>query len=78
VAIIDITGVSEADAQVANGLIEAARAVRLLGAQAVFTGIHPEVARLFVRMNIHLDDLITYSTLQAGIEHAMGRGGTRR
>jgi rsbT co-antagonist protein RsbR len=37
--ILDITGVPVVDTQVANALIRAAQTVKLLGAQAVLTGI---------------------------------------
>src|SRR5262249_7615604 len=41
-AILDITGVQLVDTQVANALLRAAQAVKLLGAQVVLTGIRPE------------------------------------
>src|SRR5688500_16241797 len=48
VAIIDITGVSVVDAQVADTLVRAAQAARLLGSEVVLTGIRAGVARSFV------------------------------
>ena len=41
-AIIDITGVAAVDSQVANLLLQATQAVRLLGVQVMLTGIRPE------------------------------------
>jgi PAS domain S-box-containing protein len=73
VVILDITGVTMVDTQVANGLIRAAQAVRLLGAEAVLTGIRPEVAQALVGLGIDLSSIITRSTLQSGIAYAIGR-----
>jgi rsbT co-antagonist protein RsbR len=73
VAIIDITGVVMVDTQVANGLVRAAQAVKLLGAQIVLTGIRPEVAQTLVGLGLDLQGLITRSSLQSGIAYAMER-----
>ena len=70
VAILDITGVPVVDSQVANMLIRAAQAVKLLGAQVVLTGIRPEVAQTLVGLEIDLRGIVTRSTLQAGIAYA--------
>jgi PAS domain S-box-containing protein len=73
VAILDITGVPIVDTQVATGLIRAAQAVKLLGAQIVLTGIRPEVAQTLVGLGVDLSGLITQSTLQSGIAYATQR-----
>jgi rsbT co-antagonist protein RsbR len=65
--IIDITGVSLIDTQVANTFIQAAQATRLLGAQVLLTGIRPEVAQTLVGLGIDLSSIITCSSLQRGI-----------
>ena len=39
-AILDITGVAKVDTSVADALIQAAQAVKLLGARVLLTGIH--------------------------------------
>lgn len=70
-AILDITGVRVVDTQVANALIEAARAARLLGAEVLLTGISPAIAQTLVALQLDLRDLTTLATLQSGIAHAM-------
>jgi PAS domain S-box-containing protein len=70
-AILDITGVPVVDTHVANGLIQAAHAVRLLGARVILTGIRPEVAQTLVGLGVNLNDLVTHSTLQSGIAYAI-------
>ena len=71
VAILDITGVRLVDAQVASALLNAARAVRLLGAHVILTGIRAEVAQALVLIGADLGDLTTRSTLQSGIASAL-------
>ncbi len=75
VAILDITGVKLVDAQVASALINAAHAVRLLGAHVILTGIRAEVAQALVHLGADLSDLTTRGTLQSGITHALKRLG---
>jgi anti-anti-sigma regulatory factor len=70
VAILDITGVPVVDTQVANALIHAAQAVKLLGAQVVLTGIRPEVAQTLVGLGADLSGIVTRSSLQSGIAYA--------
>jgi rsbT co-antagonist protein RsbR len=73
VAILDITGVALVDTQVANALIRAAQAVKLLGAHVVLTGIRPEVAQTLVGLGVDLGGIVTRSTLQSGITYALGQ-----
>lgn len=71
VAILDITGVPGMDAEATHGILRAASAVRLIGAQVVLTGIRPEVALRLVELDSDLSDVVTRSTLQAGIAYAI-------
>lgn len=71
VAILDITGVQVVDSQVADIIIQAAQAVRLLGAQVVLTGIRPDMAETMVTLGIDLKGIVTRNTLQGGIAYAM-------
>jgi PAS domain S-box-containing protein len=72
-AILDITGVPSADAQVAGALLRAARAAELLGARVVLTGIRPDVAQRLVQLGADLTGLVTCGSLQRGVAHALGR-----
>lgn len=65
--IIDITGVSLIDTHVANGLIHAAQATRLLGARAIITGVRPEVAQTLVSLGVDLSQIETRSNLRDAI-----------
>lgn len=73
VVILDITGVPIMDTQVAHTLIQAAQAVKLLGAQVVLTGIRPEVAQTLVTLGVDLRSIVTHSSLQRGIAYATAR-----
>lgn len=70
VAILDITGVAMVDTSVADALIQAAQAVKLLGARVLLTGIRPEVADTLVNLGVDLSGIVTRGTLQDGIRHA--------
>lgn len=70
-AILDITGVMMVDTQVANGLLRAAQAVKLLGAQTILTGVRPEVAQTLVGLGLDLSGIRTLATLQSGIAYAL-------
>ncbi|WP_437528437.1 STAS domain-containing protein [Sorangium sp. So ce726] len=72
VAIVDVTGVSVIDRQVADALVRLARAAQLLGAQVVLTGIQPGVARTLCEIGAELTGIITLGTLQSGIAYAWG------
>jgi anti-anti-sigma factor len=70
-AILDITGVPVVDTQVAQALVSAARAVRLLGAQVMLTGIQPQIAQTLVHLGVDLGGITTRSSLQSGIVDAL-------
>lgn len=70
-AILDITGLPVVDSQVANALLQAAQAVKLLGAEVLLTGIGPEVAQTLIGIGADLSGLRTPGTLQAGITYAL-------
>jgi rsbT co-antagonist protein RsbR len=72
-AIIDITGVATVDSAVADMLVRMSKAVRLLGARVVLTGIRPEVAEVLAALDVSLDGIVTHGTLQAGIADATRR-----
>lgn len=72
-AILDITGLMVMDSQVASVLLQAAQAVKLLGAEVLLTGIGAEVAQTLVGIGADLSGMKTPGTLQAGIAYALGR-----
>ena len=75
IVILDITGVPNVDSDVANYLMQAAMASRLLGTEAVLVGITPQVAQAFVDLDIELTGVVTRGNLQSGIEYALNQMG---
>ncbi len=73
IVLLDITGVPVVDTQVANVLLQCAKAVRLLGARMVLTGIRPDVAQTIVALGIDLGDIVTRANLEEGINYALRR-----
>ncbi|HEY3227689.1 MAG TPA: substrate-binding domain-containing protein [Roseiflexaceae bacterium] len=71
--IIDITGIAVVDTAIAHHLLQAARAVQLLGAQVILVGIRPEVAQTLVGLGVDFSAITTRATLQAGFELAQQR-----
>ncbi|MBM7649395.1 rsbT co-antagonist protein RsbR [Bacillus ectoiniformans] len=71
VVLIDITGVPVVDTMVAHHIIQAADAVRLVGAKCMIVGIRPEIAQTIVSLGINLEQVLTTSTLKKGIEEAL-------
>ncbi|HEY0138356.1 MAG TPA: PAS domain S-box protein [Nannocystis sp.] len=76
-AILDITGVPVVDTAVANAILQAAHAARLLGTEVILTGIRPEVAQTLVHIGAELGNIITRGTLQSGIKYALARGRSK-
>jgi anti-anti-sigma factor len=68
--IVDISGIAVVDTTIAHHLMQAARAVQLLGARVLLVGINPEIAQTLVGLGIDFGALATHATLQAGFEYA--------
>ena len=77
VVVIDITGVPEIDTSVANHLVQAVDASRLMGASVVISGLSSEIARTLVTTGVDLSKVNTIGDLQSGIEEAERQLGFR-
>ena len=77
-AILDITGVPELDAPVAQMLIQASRTARMLGAQVFISGIRPEAAAALTSLSEDLRDIPVCATLEHGIAMVLRRSSTAR
>jgi PAS domain S-box-containing protein len=77
VALIDVTGVPAIDTQTAQHLIETIKAVQLLGAQVILTGIRPAIAQTLVHLGINLSGVNTRSSMAAGLIFAMDLMGLK-
>jgi rsbT co-antagonist protein RsbR len=70
VVVIDITGVPGVDSTIANHLVQAVAASRLLGATVIVTGVSAEIAQTLVTICVDLGKMNTVGDLQGGIEEA--------
>ena len=64
--IIDITGVEVVDTKTADHFVKMVKAVRLLGAECIITGIRPEVAQTLTNIGVDLAQIKTRRNLQKG------------
>jgi len=71
--IIDITGIDVMDTRTVDHFMRMARAVRLLGAQCVLTGINPHIAQTVVHMGIDLSNIVTHRTLHEALQKYVER-----
>jgi rsbT co-antagonist protein RsbR len=55
--ILDLTGLDDCDEQTAAAIGIMARAVRLLGAECILSGVRPDLARAFVDLDLNLGGL---------------------
>jgi rsbT co-antagonist protein RsbR len=66
--VLDITGVSVVNSQVAQGLLNVVQAARLLGAAVTLVGVRPEVAQTIVGLGLTFPGMRTTSDLQAALD----------
>ncbi len=70
VVVVDITGVPSVDSSVANHLVQAVDASRLMGAGVIITGLSSDIAQTLVTIGVDLSKMNTVGDLQGGIEQA--------
>ena len=70
VVVLDITGVATIDVTVANHLVQAVEAARLMGASAIITGLSSKIAQTLVDLGVDLRQMRTVGDLQGGLEEA--------
>jgi rsbT co-antagonist protein RsbR len=70
VVVIDITGVATIDQGVANHLVQAVEASRLMGASVIITGLSSKIAQTIVDLGVDLSMMNTVGDLQGGLEEA--------
>jgi rsbT co-antagonist protein RsbR len=71
--IIDITGIEVMDTHTADHFIRMAKAVRLLGAECVLTGINPQIAQTVIHMGLDMADLVSHRSLRDALMHFINR-----
>lgn len=71
VVILDVTALRDLDTRVARALLDTAKALQLLGAKTILTGIRPSLAQTLVGLGLDLGSIITKGTLQSAIASAL-------
>ncbi|WP_156338771.1 STAS domain-containing protein [Chondromyces crocatus] len=77
-ALLDLTGVDIVDTSTADHLLRVVRAVQLLGARAVITGINPAVAQTLTSLGVDLSALTTQQNLQEGLRYCIQESAPAR
>lgn len=75
IAIIDITGVPTVDTLVAQHLLKTITAIRLMGADAIISGVRPQIAQTIVHLGVDLQGVTTKATLADALSLALKRSG---
>jgi len=74
-AIIDITGVPTVDTLVAQHLLKTVTAIRLMGADAIISGVRPQIAQTIVHLGLDLQGIVTKANLADALALALKRQG---
>jgi rsbT co-antagonist protein RsbR len=74
-AILDMTGVDAVDTSTADHMLKLIRALRLLGAEGIITGIQPTVAQTMITLGVDLKSIVTCANLREGLRHCIARLG---
>jgi rsbT co-antagonist protein RsbR len=77
-AIVDITGIRAIDAGTAGHFVQLARAVRLVGAAFVLTGVSPAIARSMVEVGVDLREIRTHGSLRLALQEYVAAELARR
>jgi rsbT co-antagonist protein RsbR len=72
-AILDLTGVDVVDTATAGHLVAMVRAVKLLGAEGIITGIRPPVAQTMVTQGLDISSVVTLGSLREALKFCMRR-----
>ena len=75
IAIIDITGVPTVDTLVAQHLLKAISAARLMGTECIVSGIRPQIAQTIVHLGVNLGDVVTKASLADALRIAFSKQG---
>ncbi|MGY8564471.1 STAS domain-containing protein [Paracidovorax citrulli] len=75
IAIIDITGVPTVDTLVAQHLLKTVTAIRLMGADAIISGVRPQIAQTVVHLGLDLQGVVTKANLADALALALKRTG---
>lgn len=73
IVILELTGVPTLDQKAASRLIHLTRAIGLLGAQPVLTGLHPDIALALSKLGVDLSSLTVFASIQDVLSSAVNK-----
>ncbi len=76
IAILDMTAVPTFDTHVANNLLKTIMAAKMVGTQAILSGISPSVAITIVKLGVDLSQVETFNTLENAIAYSYNKTHT--
>lgn len=75
--LVDITGLTVADASLASELLGLVKSLRLIGADTLLVGISPQRARALAALHMSLEEIRSFATLHDGLRAAFQGAGLR-
>jgi rsbT co-antagonist protein RsbR len=75
VAIVDITGIDVMDTKTADHFVKMAKAIRLLGAECIITGINPGIAQTLTHIGVDLTGIRTLRNLRDALQEFLRGAG---
>lgn len=72
-AIVDITGIEVMDTKTVDHFVRMAKAVKLLGAECLITGISPNIAHTMVHMGVAFGEITTFRSLREALRSQIVR-----
>ncbi len=76
--IIDFTGLVTMDAETVLSFAGLAKAIRLLGAECMLSGISPRIAMAMVELDVEIAEVATLCSVEAAIAKRLESGGQRK
>ncbi|MGG0552563.1 STAS domain-containing protein [Priestia aryabhattai] len=73
--LIDLTGMNQIDEFNIHGLKQLIQAIVLLGGECTLVGVSPSLSIQITKSEINLSHLISFSTLQQGVQYALEQTG---
>jgi hypothetical protein len=70
---IDITGVPMVDSEVASHILQTANATRLMGSEAILTGVGPHIAQVIAQGGVGLENLTVRGRMTDALHFAIGQ-----
>jgi rsbT co-antagonist protein RsbR len=75
--LVDITGLTVTDENLASEILRIVKSVRLIGAETMLVGISPQGARALAAIHVNLGDIRSFATLHDGLRAAFQSAGLR-